>query len=259
MLYDIPTPILVIALLAGMVAVVEGGLRVGQRYGRDPWSKAREIHTALTAAALALMGLMLAFTFNLSASRYDIRKNLVVSEATAIQSVRTGLDFLAPGPRARALNLLQSYTSKRIAYMKVGRNAARETEAIQQSRALFGELWRVTAASGNYSATEPQLRAAQYAELTGAMLDLNRVAREREEARYRTVPQAVIVMLFALAVGAGGVLSYMSGATGHPDRLPTYAFLALVCLVIYLIIDFDRPRRGLLQFDAAPLERVFTG
>jgi len=73
------------------------------------------------------------------------------------------------------------------------------------------------------------------------------------------VPQAVIVMLFALAVGAGGVLSYMSGATGHPDRLPTYAFLALVCLVIYLIIDFDRPRRGLLQFDAAPLERVFTG
>jgi hypothetical protein len=258
-LYDIPTPILVIALLAGMIAVVEGGLYVGKRYGHHRWTNAREIHTALTAAALALLGLMLAFTFNLSAGRYDTRKNLVISEAAAIQSVRTSLDFLAPAPRASGLQLLQHYTGKRIIYMKVGHDPVRESFAIDQARALFGDLWRLAVASDNYATAEPQLRAAQYAELTGAMLDLNRVAREREEARYRTVPQTVIVMLFLLAIGAGGVLSYMSGATGHPDRLPTYAFLLLVCLVIYLIIDFDRPRRGLLQFDAAPLERVFNG
>lgn len=259
MLYDIPTPILLIVLIAGMVAVVEGGLHVGRRYGRHRWTNAREIHTALTAAALALMGLMLAFTFNLSAGRFDIRKNLVVSEATAIQSVRASLDFLAPEPRARGLQLLHYYTGKRIVYMKVGRDPAREGLAVNESRALFGELWRLAVASDNYAATEPQLRAAQYAELTGAMLDLNRIAREREEARFRTVPQVVVLMLFALAIGAGGVLSYMSGATGHPDRLPTYVFLFMVCLIIYLIIEFDRPRRGLMQFDAAPLERVFTG
>ena len=241
-----------------MVVVVEGGLRIGRRFGHEPWAKAREIHTALTAAALALMGLMLAFTFSLSASRFDTRKNLVVSEAAAISSVRTSLDFLAPGPRARGLQLLHYYTGQRIAYMEVGRDQRRESQAIDQSRALFGELWRQARAPGNYAATEPQLRAAQYAVLTGAMLDLNRLAREREEARYRTVPQVVIVMLFALAIGAGGVLSYMSGATGHPDRLPTYVFLFLVCLIIYLIIDFDRPRRGLMQFDASPLQRVFV-
>jgi len=258
LLYDIPTPVLIIGLVAGMIGVVEGGLMIGRRYGRPRWKNAREIHTALTAAALALMGLMLAFTFNLSASRYDIRKNLVVAEAAAIQSVRTSLDFLAAEPRARGLGLVHGYTAERIAYMHLGRDPTREGEAIGHSRAIYGALWALAVDSRNYASDEPQLRAAQYAVLTGALLDLNRVAREREEARFRTVPQLVIVMLFALAIGAGGVLSYMAGATGHPDRLPTYVFLFMVCLIIYLIIDFDRPRRGLLRFDAAPLERVQT-
>src|SRR5262245_49645117 len=241
-----------------MIAVVEGGQRYGQRYGRQKWDKAREIHTALTGAALALMGLMLAFTFSLSAARYDIRKNLVITEATAIQSVRSAFDFLAPQPRAQGLDLLHRFTAKRIAYMKLGYDPPREAEAAGQARQLWWEMWRLAVASDNYP-SEPNLRAEQYAGLTGALLELNRVAREREEARYRTVPEAVIVMLFALAIGAGAVLSYMSGATGHPDRLPTYAVLLMVCLIIYLIIDFDRPRRGLMQFNAAPLQRILTG
>ena len=87
------------------------------------------------------------------------------------------------------------------------------------------------------------------------MLDLNRVAREREAARDRIVPQAVIVMLFLLAIGAGAVLSYVAGASGHPDRMPTYAVLVLICVVIYLIVDFDRPRRGLMRIDPAPLQQ----
>ena len=259
MLYDIPTPILVFALLAGMIATVEGGIRIGRRYGQKAWTRAKDIHTALTAASLALMGLMLAFTFSLSASRYEMRKTVVVSESAAIQAVHNTLDFLAPEPRAQGKQLLHYYTGRRIAYIKVGYDRPAEAQAVQQSRALFSELWRLASNSGNYAATEPQLRAAQYAELTGTLLDLNRLAREREAARDRTVPQPVIGLLFALAIGAGAVLSYMSGATGHPDRLPTYAVLILVCLIIYVIIDFDRPHRGLMRFDAAPLQKVFSG
>jgi hypothetical protein len=51
-------------------------------------------------------------------------------------------------------------------------------------------------------------------------------------------------------------LAYISGASGHPDRLPTYVVLSLICLVIYLIIDFDRPRRGMMHLDAGPLRQL---
>lgn len=255
MLYDIPTPVLILALLVGMAVAVEGGIRVGHRYGREIWLKAHQIHAGLAGAALALMGLMLAFTFSFSATRYELRRTLVVTEATAIQSVRSRLDFLAPDPRAQGLALLHDYVGERIRYLTVGHDVEREDQAAAQSRALFGGLWRLAAASDHYATTEPQLRAAQYAELTGALIDLNRVGREREAARDRTVPQSVIIMLFALAMGAGAVLSYTAGASGHPDRPPIYAVLVLVCLVIYLIIDFDRPRRGLMHLDPKPLQQ----
>ena len=258
MLYNIPTLILVSVLLLAMMATVEIGIRVGIRFGQKTWSNAHEIHTALTGATLALMGLMLAFTFNASAGRYDVRKNLIVSEANAIESTQHALSFLAPAPRAEAEGLLRLYTAKRLAYLAVGNDADRERHVIAQSQGLYSELWRIGTTAGSYAATEPQLRAVQYAELTRALLDVSDEATQREAARDRRVPEPVLFMLFALAIGASGILAYISGASGHPDRLPTYGVLILICLVIFLTIDFDRPRRDLLRIDSAPLQRLLS-
>ena len=67
--------------------------------------------------------------------------------------------------------------------------------------------------------------------------------------------QTLLKLHLILAMGAGAVLSYTAGASGHPDRPPIYAVLVLACLVIYLIIDFDRPRRGLMHLDPKPLQQ----
>ena len=258
MLYNIPTLILVSGLLLIMTATVEISIRIGMRFGQRTWSNAHEIHTALTGATLALMGLMLAFTFNMSAGRYDVRQNLIVSEASAIESAQHALGFLAPAPRAQAETLLRFYTAKRVAYLAVGNDAEREAHVVVQSQRLYGELWRIATTAENYAATDPQLRAVQYAELTHALLDVGDEATQREAARNRRVPEPVLFMLFALAIGASGILAYISGASGHPDRLPTYSVLILICLVIFLTIDLDRPRRGLVRIDAVPLQRLLS-
>jgi len=256
MLYDIPSPLLIAILLIAMVATVETGIRIGKRYGQTTWSNAHGIHTTLTAATLALMGLLLAFTFSLSVTRYEMRKSMIVSEATAIQSVRSDLDFIAPPLRSEAVRLLQAYTRQRIEFLMVGNNPKGEQQAVERSRGLHGALWATAIDKVNYDQTDPQIRAAQYSTLTRDMLELNKVAREREQARARRVPEPVIFMLLAVAIGSSAILSYTSGASGHPDRLPAYAVLALICLIIYLIIDLDRPRRGLVAVDPAPLEQL---
>lgn len=256
MLYDIPDGLLIAILLIAMIATVEYGIRVGKRYGQTTWSNAHGIHTTLTAATLALMGLLLAFTFNLSVTRYELRKTLIVTEATAIQSVRSDLEFLTAPPRSRALQLLQAYVQQRIDFLLVGNNPTREAQTVKQARDLHGALWAIATNPANYVHTDPQIRGSQYSTLTRDLLDLNRVAREREQARARRVPEPVIFLLLAVAIGSSAILSYTSGASGHPDRLPAYAVLALICLIIYLIIDLDRPRRGLVAVDPAPLEQL---
>ena len=249
MLYDIPTAVLIGLLLSATVIIVESGLRIGARYGTRTWGNAQAIHTALTAATLALTGLMLAFAFNMSAQRFDSRKSLITSEASAIQSVRNRLDFLAPEARATALPILDQYRKEQIAFLEVGNDPDREEQVIANGRQLHYRLWQIAAQGSNYAETEPQLRAAELAELTRALMVVDDISRQREAARAWHVPEAVLFLLFALAIGSGAVLAYVSGASGHPDRLPTYVLLCLICLVIYLIIDFDRPRRGLMHLD----------
>src|SRR4051812_13468720 len=110
------------------------------------WAEAHDVHTVLTAAMLVLMGLILAFTFSLSASRFDTRRALIVTEAVAIQSLHSDLDFLAPQPRAQALELLHAYLEQRIDFLTVGHDPAQERQTIAQARALHGALWRIATA-----------------------------------------------------------------------------------------------------------------
>lgn len=145
---------------------------------------------------------------------------------------------------------------EQIAFLEVGNDPKGEQHTIAQGRGLHYALWQIATQSSNYAATDAQLRAVELAELTRVLMNLDDISRQREAARAWHVPEAVLYLLFALAIGSGAVLAYIEGASGHPDRLPTYVVLCLICLVIYLIIDFDRPRRGLMHLDAGALREL---
>jgi hypothetical protein len=66
-------------------------------------------------AVFGLMGLLLAFTFSGAASRFEVRRQLIVQETNAIGTAYLRLDLLPPGdqPKMRedkncSLNTLQS-------------------------------------------------------------------------------------------------------------------------------------------------------
>ena len=52
------------------------------------------------------------------------------------------------------------------------------------------------------------------------------------------------------------VLGYSAGIAGHRPPLASMLLIALIVLVTYLIIDLDRPRRGLVQVSQAPLQHL---
>lgn len=258
MLYNTPSPVLISLLLLSMIGVAEGGLRLGARLGRTTWMNAKENLTGLTAAALALLGLMLAFSFSQAAGRHDARKTLLVEEANAILVVSHFLDYLSLEMRDEARDLLHRYAEERIAFLTVGHDAQGERQAIEQSRELGDALWRLVSVSGNYREPQSAPRAATMFQLTQAVSELAVAARNREEARARQVPAAVMFALLAMTVLGSGMLAYTAGATRSPDRAKMYAFFVFIGLVVYLIIDLDRPRRGLMRLSPAPLAEVLA-
>jgi hypothetical protein len=61
------------------------------------------------------------------------------------------------------------------------------------------------------------------------------------------VPESALIFLLALAAAAAGFLGYGDGLTGSRSPTATAAFSLIVALVILLIIDIDRPQRGLAR------------
>src|SRR5574339_1259325 len=70
---------------------------LGQRYGQYRKKKTEEVQHApvgsVVAAAFGLLAFMLAITFQITANRYDARKELLLEEVTDIRStyLRAGL------------------------------------------------------------------------------------------------------------------------------------------------------------------------
>jgi uncharacterized membrane protein (Fun14 family) len=53
--------------------------------------------------------------------------------------------------------------------------------------------------------------------------------------------------MFAAFVLTGATLGYDSGVAGHRPMLPAYALVLLIVVVVYLIMDLDRPQRGVIR------------
>jgi uncharacterized membrane protein (Fun14 family) len=45
----------------------------------------------------------------------------------------------------------------------------------------------------------------------------------------------------------GAVIGYSAGVSGHRASFVTYVMVLLVVVLVFIIIDLDRPRRGLIE------------
>lgn len=66
-------------------------------------------------------------------------------------------------------------------------------------------------------------------------------ALQRYEDRSQTVVAEATIVLTTATLG------YASGIAGHRLTLAAFILIVLMALVVYLIFDLDRPRRGIIQ------------
>jgi hypothetical protein len=51
----------------------------------------------------------------------------------------------------------------------------------------------------------------------------------------------------------GVIVGYASGVAGHRASFITYILVTLIVFLVFIIIDLDRPRRGLIQINQQSL------
>ncbi len=129
--------LIVILLFAGMLSCLEIGLWLGRR-GAEGAGKA---FSPLAGAVFALMGLLLAFTFSGAATRFEAKRQLIVTETNAIEAAYLRIDLL-PRPRQEPLReSFRRYLDARLDfYRKFGDSDAAKT-AMAQVTALQRDIW----------------------------------------------------------------------------------------------------------------------
>ena len=66
----------------------------------------------------------------------------------------------------------------------------------------------------------------------------------------------VFYLLFAVSAFALGQIAYSSGLTGHRHPIANVLFAGIIALVLVIIMDIDRPRRGLIQVSQDSMLRL---
>lgn len=239
-------PALALLLFLGMLALQELGLRTGRRAltpDADPGSSGTG---AVEASVFALLGLILAFGFNGAGSRLETRRSLLVQEANAIGTVSLRLDLLPPGEQAPIRERLRRYLDARIATYEAIPNMQQVRENQRLAGQLQGEIWTAV------------VQAHQRNPLPGvnlllipALNDMIDVTTSRDTAALTHGSWFVSAFMIALCLLAALVAGRAMARSAKRPLFHVIVFAALTAFTVYVILDLDYPRIGLIRIGVA--------
>ncbi|MEN6374439.1 MAG: hypothetical protein ABFD75_06600 [Smithella sp.] len=253
-MYGLNSLLIAGVLFVSMAVAMEAGYRIGHVRQRSASDAARSHVNAIQASLLGVLALLLGFTFSLALQRFDKRSEAVVDEANAIGTTYLRAQLLPNSVRSEARKLLQKYVDYRVRAGAISLdNEAERQVHIANARDVLDEIWgcALRAAKDDKS----PVTAGLFIQSLNETIDS--FGRRNAELN-RHVPEVIWLLLYGTFLITGGVLGYSAGLAGHRPSLVTYILVALIVVLAFIIIDLDRPRRGLIQVDQTSLTDLKT-
>lgn len=252
LLYDRSSIAIVAVLFVSMVLAIEGGFRFGRGSGEMASEPSRAHVNTIQAALLGVLGLLLAFTLSLSLQRFDARSEAIVDEANAIGTAYLRSHLLPEPVRAPVQALLGEYVQLRV---EAGSATMVDTDVLQaayaRAHAVQDQIWRWAARA--IQLDDRPATTGLFIQALNEMIDAN---ARRQAALNRHVPEIVLYLLYVTFVLTGAIVGYAAGLAGHRASFATYIMVALIALLVFIIVDLDRPRRGMITVDQTGLRQL---
>ena len=228
----------------GMVLAMVGGHRFGRRR-RSREEEASQGVGAVSAAVFGLLGLLLAFTFSGAASRFDERRELITEECNDIGTAWLRLDLLPEASRAGLRDDMRRYVDSRLRTYAAFPDLGAVWAELAHTEELQAQSWK-NALAACAASTDTATRTLVVSALN-AVFD---IAATRTAAVLQHPPGAIFALLFTLARGCAMLAGHGMAASPRLDWLHVLAFATVMVLCIYVILELEYPRFGLIRIDA---------
>jgi len=250
LMYGLSERGLLVGLMLLFFAAAELGFRLGRRLSGRTREEVRAHVATIEGALLGLLALLLGFAFSMSVGRYDARRGVILAEVNDLQTTFLRAEFLPEPRRQTVQRLLREYLASRVAVISSGVDHARVVTANQKLETIQGALWQEAVLAVRDDSDE--VRIGYFIDSLNHLFD-DHTARVR--AMEGHVPEAILLLLVFVASMTIAMTGYSSGLSRARITIPRVILIALTAATLLVVIDLDRPRRGLIRVgDASLLE-----
>ena len=226
-------------LFFSMLVAIWIGYKIGLKKTKTD-NKNAEISSSL----LGLLALILGFTFAMAGSRYENRKDNLINEANCIGTAVLRSDIYPDSLKNEFKKDFESYVKSRKDYYLLENDEEKLNTSLKQSAVASGKLWN---------------RAAFYAKDKDYFIQSNMMlpalnsmfdsASKSNMVLNSKVPETIVYLMLAFSIIISFFIGYNSGLEKKINTKFITGFCFLICIVIYITLDLDRPRRGLIKLD----------
>lgn len=247
-IYECPTWLLVTLLMIAMSIANECGFRRGLVDSRRESELSRSVTHTLKGSTLGLVALLLGFSFSATTSRHDIRQRLVLDQANAVGTCYLRADLLPDESRQQIQTVLRAYLKARLAHYNASLLGLEVVQSRLEIDQRLSELWE---AVGEARQRDPE--AVFQCLIVPAANDVIDLSSTRSWANRNHLPVPVLLLLLTSVVLSSLLLGHSSGQSGSRHVGLWMVSNAVCALVLFIVMDYDRPRQGLIRIDHTPL------
>ena len=199
----------------------------------------------LEGGVFGLMGLLIALTFSVSASRLETRRQMIVDEANAIGTAWLRIALL-PEPKQGAMRqYFRQYVDTRLAFHRDVADSDAAARALWRTNSLQGEIW--SNAVAGCAETPSTAATIVFLPALNSMIDITTSGTMMAKNHLPLVIRGLLVLAPLLC-------AFMAGIESSPRAqqvwIPSILFALMLSLTVYVILDLDYPRVGVIRIDA---------
>lgn len=238
-------------LFFGILFCMRVGWHIGRRRLRSSGGEEAGGLGIIDGAVFGLLGLLIAFTFTGAATRFEARRSLVTQHLNAVGTAWLRLDLLPEPERTVVRESFRKYTDTQIEMLRGvrGTMAGVESSAVHAGiNRLSGdqqEIWNAL-----ISAVKKESRLPLAQTVLPPMNEVFDLTTVRLMASLQHPPLAVYLLLAVLVLASALMAGFGMAKSSEQSVLHLAVFAVIISASVYLILDIEYPRLGLVTIDS---------
>jgi hypothetical protein len=238
-LNDLDSEYIVFCLFCLMLAAIWLGYKIGLKK-----TKTDNKNSEISSSLLGLLALILGFSFAMAGSRFENRKDNLIDEANCIGTALLRSDIYPDSLKNEFKKDFESYIDSRRDYYLLDNDEEKLMGSLKQSAKASEKLWR----RATFYAKDKDyfIQSNMMLPALNAMFDS---ATKSNMVFNSKVPETIVYLLLAFSIIISFFIGYNSGLEKKINTKFITGFCFLICVVIFITLDLDRPRRGLIKLE----------